>query len=764
MRASSGSETAGLVAVIQSSSIEPCSAYRKICIACVGGAQCGIVVGVDVPQLGELARCAPGSPSCGSRAGRRRRRLARVLRGRLAVHLAARRRRAGRACPRRRWRLLTWHGGRGRLVGLVEALQHGGQQPLGRPEQLRRALRSRAAGTSQISATRVRRVRRRRLARAPRTRWCARSTYASSIQPRCDAARAGGRSSAPGWCRRGGEVDVGLAGDRGRARVDARARGGSGRGGGRASASTARSASRRRCGRRARSRRSGRRRCTSRAGRRSRSSPSAPRPPSPCTAGCCRPGAACRCPALPMTRERVVLLEEQLAGGVEAEPSPAARPVEQLPGTRDDPLHRGVPVGLDEPPAVADQRPRAAGPARCWPASRRDPWDRAGHGSPGRPARPRTPTIRPSLDRDVHGRRRWSAAATPICTQRSTSSSASPSARWVSTRTGHGSPAPVRRALAPRVGDAVGHDAPLPTTASRTPGGDPVNHPVGGTRFDPTEGGNRRRQGAVRRAAATASQRMEVDNMSAEPTGRPFAVVTGASSGIGFERPGSSPSTATTCRCRRGLRASTTPPPSCAATAAHGAGVQVDLATTTAWSSSIGRSTAPAGRWTRSRSTPGAAPAATSPAAPTCATSSTSSTSTSPRPCTWPSGSCPPWCDRGAGKVLFTSSIASTMPGIVPGGLQRVEGVRAVVRRGDPQRAQGHRRDRHRADAGPTDTNFFERADMQDTKVGAGEKDDPAQVAAQGFEALMNGDDHVVAGARKNKLQAAAAQGRCRTR
>jgi hypothetical protein len=51
-------------------------------------------------------------------------------------------------------------------------------------------------------------------------------------------------------------------------------------------------------------------------------------------------------------------------------------------------------------------------------------------------------------------------------------------------------------------------------------------------------------------------------------------------------------------------------------------------------------------------------------------------------------------------------------------------------------------------------TNLFERADMLDTKVGAGAKDDPAKVAEQGFEALMRGEDHVVAGSRKNKAQA----------
>ncbi|MGK2931209.1 MAG: SDR family NAD(P)-dependent oxidoreductase [Solirubrobacterales bacterium] len=47
---------------------------------------------------------------------------------------------------------------------------------------------------------------------------------------------------------------------------------------------------------------------------------------------------------------------------------------------------------------------------------------------------------------------------------------------------------------------------------------------------------------------------------------------------------------------------------------------------------------------------------------------------------------------------------------------------------------------------GPTGTEFFERADMLDTKVGADGKDDPAQVARQGFEAAMNGEERVIGG------------------
>jgi uncharacterized protein len=53
---------------------------------------------------------------------------------------------------------------------------------------------------------------------------------------------------------------------------------------------------------------------------------------------------------------------------------------------------------------------------------------------------------------------------------------------------------------------------------------------------------------------------------------------------------------------------------------------------------------------------------------------------------------------------------------------------------------------------GATETEFFARADMLDTKVGQEEKDDPADVAKAGFEAMMQGEGDVVTGWR-NKLQ-----------
>jgi uncharacterized protein len=109
---------------------------------------------------------------------------------------------------------------------------------------------------------------------------------------------------------------------------------------------------------------------------------------------------------------------------------------------------------------------------------------------------------------------------------------------------------------------------------------------------------------------------------------------------------------------------------------------------------------------------------------------------------------------RGEGRVLFTSSIASTMPGpyhaVYNASKSFVQSFAEAIRyelkdTGVTVTALM---------PGVTDTAFFERADMEDTRAGAGSKDDPAQVAEQGFKALMAGDEKVVAGSFKNKVQA----------
>ena len=57
---------------------------------------------------------------------------------------------------------------------------------------------------------------------------------------------------------------------------------------------------------------------------------------------------------------------------------------------------------------------------------------------------------------------------------------------------------------------------------------------------------------------------------------------------------------------------------------------------------------------------------------------------------------------------------------------------------------------------GATETEFFERAGMEDTKVGQSKKDDPVDVAKVGFQAMMKGEGDVVSGF-KNKVMTTVA-------
>jgi short-subunit dehydrogenase len=113
---------------------------------------------------------------------------------------------------------------------------------------------------------------------------------------------------------------------------------------------------------------------------------------------------------------------------------------------------------------------------------------------------------------------------------------------------------------------------------------------------------------------------------------------------------------------------------------------------------------------------------------------------------------------RGEGRILFTSSIASTMPGtyqaVYNASKSFVQSLALALRK----ELEDTGVTVTSLMPGPTDTEFFERADMLDTKVGAGDKDDPADVARDGFEALMKGEERVVSASLKTKLQGRASR------
>jgi short-subunit dehydrogenase len=108
---------------------------------------------------------------------------------------------------------------------------------------------------------------------------------------------------------------------------------------------------------------------------------------------------------------------------------------------------------------------------------------------------------------------------------------------------------------------------------------------------------------------------------------------------------------------------------------------------------------------------------------------------------------------RGEGRILFTSSIASTMPGA----FQAVYNASKSFVQSFALALRNELKDTGVTVTslmpGPTETEFFERAEMLDTKLGAGEKDDPADVARDGFEALMDGKERVVSHSLQTKAQ-----------
>jgi short-subunit dehydrogenase len=110
---------------------------------------------------------------------------------------------------------------------------------------------------------------------------------------------------------------------------------------------------------------------------------------------------------------------------------------------------------------------------------------------------------------------------------------------------------------------------------------------------------------------------------------------------------------------------------------------------------------------------------------------------------------------RGGGNVLITGSIAGHLAGsfqaVYNATKAFVDSFAAAI--GNELKDSGVKITCLKP--GPTETNFFARADMLDTKVGQSKKDDPADVAVTGWEAMKSGEPSVVHGL-KNKAQVLA--------
>jgi short-subunit dehydrogenase len=118
---------------------------------------------------------------------------------------------------------------------------------------------------------------------------------------------------------------------------------------------------------------------------------------------------------------------------------------------------------------------------------------------------------------------------------------------------------------------------------------------------------------------------------------------------------------------------------------------------------------------------------------------------------------CRDMLERGGGDILITSSVA----GVLPGPRMAVYAASKAFLRSFGQAIRNELKDKGVNVTvlmpGPTETEFFERANMEETVVGESAKQDPAEVAEAAIRALNVGADHIVPGV-KNKLQMGAAK------
>ena len=96
--------------------------------------------------------------------------------------------------------------------------------------------------------------------------------------------------------------------------------------------------------------------------------------------------------------------------------------------------------------------------------------------------------------------------------------------------------------------------------------------------------------------------------------------------------------------------------------------------------------------------------------------------------------------ERGEGKVLITGSIAGHLAGafqaVYNGSKAFIDSFAAALN----EEIKGSGVTVTCLKPGATETNFFHRAELDDTKVGQAKKDDPADVAKAGWEAMKKGE------------------------
>jgi uncharacterized protein len=110
---------------------------------------------------------------------------------------------------------------------------------------------------------------------------------------------------------------------------------------------------------------------------------------------------------------------------------------------------------------------------------------------------------------------------------------------------------------------------------------------------------------------------------------------------------------------------------------------------------------------------------------------------------------------RGSGRLMFTSSIASTMPGPYQAVYNASKSFVQSLSEALTEELKGTGVTVTTLMPGPVETPFWARAQLLDTALGKAPKDDAAAVAKQGVDALLKGERKVVAASLTTKLQAA---------
>lgn len=110
---------------------------------------------------------------------------------------------------------------------------------------------------------------------------------------------------------------------------------------------------------------------------------------------------------------------------------------------------------------------------------------------------------------------------------------------------------------------------------------------------------------------------------------------------------------------------------------------------------------------------------------------------------------------RNEGKILQLASIASELPGPWQAVYHATKAYVLHLTEALVRELKDSAVTMTALQPGATDTDFFNKADMQESKILDTKLSDPAKVAKDGYEALMKGDDKIVSGF-KNKAMVAS--------